>query len=304
MVVADSAEAAREKVAAARLSVISNVLLVALKLVIGIQIGSVAVLSEAIHSGTDLVAAMISFFAVRAAGAPPDDDHPYGHGKLESLSCMAEALLIVTAGVLIVYEAMVAIERSNETPGFGWGMVTMIFSAVTNVLVARRLFTVARRTDSVALAADGQHLMIDVGTSVGVVVGLGAVALTGWRWLDPIVALIVAVFVFLTGWRIAAGATRLLLDTRLPDSEVQRIKAILDEDNRVLSWHKLRTRKAGWQRHVDVHVQVDDDMSLKAAHQLTEELEDRMRAALPNVEVIIHTEPYEEEMRHHQETPH
>ncbi|MBC8103426.1 MAG: cation transporter [Cytophagales bacterium] len=293
-----------EKIAAARLSVLSNCLLVALKLGVGLFIGSVAVLSEAVHSATDLIAALIAFFAVRASTAPPDEAHPYGHGKVESLSSMAEALLIVGAGAYIVVEAFLALRYDRAAPALGWGIAVMALSAVVNMVVSRRLFVVARLADSAALEADAHHLAIDIWTSVGVVAGLALVALTGWRWIDPVVGILVAVFIFVTGWRIARGALVPLLDTRLPESELQTITGVLDGDTRILSWHKLRTRKAGPQRHIDVHIQVDDALSLRDAHSLTEELEDQMRDVLPNVEVMIHTEPYEEEMRHHEENPH
>jgi cation diffusion facilitator family transporter len=302
--VADTVALGREKIDAARLSVFSNTFLVALKLAVGLAIGSVAVLSEAVHSATDLIAALIAYFAVRASTAPPDETHPYGHGKVESVSSMVEALLVVGAGVYIVIEAIRALQYNRPTPALGWGMSVMVLSAVVNSVVARRLFNVARRADSAALEADAHHLSIDVWTSVGVVVGLGLVALTGWHWLDPMVGIVVAVFIFLTGWQIARGALSPLLDVRLPESELQAIIAVLDDDPRILSWHKLRTRKAGAQRHIDVHIQVDDGLSLRDAHELTEELEDQMRDTLPNVEVMIHTEPYEEEQRHHEETPH
>lgn len=293
-----------EKIAAARLSVFSNTFLVVLKLAIGLMIGSVAVLSEAIHSATDLIAALIAYFAVRASTVPPDETHPYGHGKVESVSSMAEALLVLGAGVYIVIEAVQALQHDQQNSSLGWGVAVMALSAVVNSVVARRLFTVARRADSIALEADAHHLSIDVWTSIGVVVGLGLVALTGWHWLDPMVGIVVAVFIFLTGWQIARGALLPLLDVRLPQSELQAIVTVLDDDPRILSWHKLRTRKSGAQRHIDVHIQVDDGLSLRDAHELTEELEDQMRDTLPNVEVMIHTEPYEEEQRHHEETPH
>ncbi len=293
-----------EKIAAAKLSVLSNTFLVVLKLTVGLMIGSVAVISEAVHSATDLIAALIAYFAVRASTAPPDEKHPYGHGKVESVSSMAEALLVVAAGVYIVIEAVQALQQDQHKPALGWGIAVMALSAVINTVVARRLFSVARRADSAALEADAHHLSIDVWTSLGVVIGLGLVALTGWRWLDPLVGILVAVFIFLTGWQIASRALLPLLDVRLPESELRAITAVLDDDPRILSWHKLRTRKSGAQRHIDVHIQVDDGLSLRDAHELTEELEDQMRDTLPNVEVMIHTEPYEEEQRHQQETPH
>lgn len=294
----------REKARAARLSVVSNSLLVLLKLVVGVSIGSVAVISEAAHSATDLLAAIIAFYAVRAAEAPPDDKHPYGHGKMEQISSVLEALLIIAAGMYILYEATKALLTGRASHAVGWGIAVMAISAAVNTVVARYLFQVAHKTDSAALRADAHHLSVDVYTSLGVVAGLALVGLTGLPFFDPAVAIIVALFILRTGLEIIREAAAPLVDERLPEHEVREVEATMEADIRILSWHKLRTRKAGSERHIDVHIQVDDDMSLREAHQLTEELEDRMRAALPNVHVMIHTEPYEEEMRHHEETPH
>lgn len=296
--------AANEKIGAARLSVASNLVLVLLKLGIGIWTGSVSILSEAVHSLTDLVAALIAFFAVRASDAPPDADHPYGHGKLESVSGAIEALLIFGAGVYIVIEAARALVDRHEPQGLGWGIAVMAVSAVVNVLVSRYLFRVARRTDSLALQADAEHLRVDVWTSVGVMAGLAAVKWTGLGIFDPLVALLVAALIFRTAWRLTGEALHPLVDAVLPDAEVRAVEQVFTGDVRVLGFHKLRTRKSGSHRHVDVHIQVDDDMSLRDAHQLTEELEDRLRAVLPNMHPIIHTEPFEEERRHHQDVPH
>lgn len=293
----------RSKLGAARLSVISNTTLVILKLAIGIGIGSAAVISEAIHSATDLAAAIIAFFAVRAAEVPPDKDHPYGHGKLESVSGLIEALMIGAAGLFIVAEAI----RSFQSPSnahVGWGVAVMALSVVVNTFVARNLRAVAKRTDSIALEADAHHLSVDVWTSVGVAVGLGLEHLTGLRWLDPLVALVVGLFVLHTAFDISRRAALPLVDHRLPEEEVRLVEQIMRNDPRILGWHKLRTRKSGSDRYIDVHIQLDDDLSLREAHSITEEMEDRIRGCLPNVRVMIHTEPYEEEKRHHEENPH
>jgi cation diffusion facilitator family transporter len=292
------------KIRAAQLSVCSNSLLVLLKLGVGLWIGSVAVLSEAIHSGTDLLAALIAFFAVRASDAPPDAKHPYGHGKMESVSGIAEALLILGAGAYIIYKAVQALIHARESRLVGWGVAVMALSAIVNFFVARHLFRVARATESVALEADAHHLGIDIWTSLGVVAGLALVWITGRHLFDPLVALSVAFFILRTGWHILRRAFSPLLDEQLPEEEVRAVEAIMANHADILGWHKLRTRKSGSQRHIDVHIQVDDDMSLKDAHRLTEDLEDAMRAALPNLSVMIHTEPYEEEKRHHEEHPH
>lgn len=293
-----------EKVAAARLSILSNVVLVALKLTVGFSIGSVAVLSEAVHSATDLLAALIAFLAVRASDVPPDEQHPYGHGKVESVSGAIEALLILAAGVFIAVHAVQTLIAPPPAQGVGWGVAVMALSALVNTLVARRLFVVAQRTDSLALEADAHHLSVDVWTSLGVVVGLALVTLTGMPLFDPLVALIVAGFIVRTAYRLTRDAFAPLIDAGLPPAEVGSVENVLRADARVLGWHKLRSRKSGSQRHIDLHVQVDDEMSLREAHALTEDLEDRIRATLPNSEVVIHTEPFEEERRHHEEVPH
>lgn len=294
----------REKISAARLSVISNSLLIVLKLAVGWSIGSVAVLSEAAHSASDLAAALIAFFAVKAAGTPPDDDHPYGHGKIEALSGLIEAVLIVGAAVFIVVESVKALFHGTHAHEVGWGILVMGFSAVINVFVSRRLFAVAKKTESQALEADAHHLLADVWTSLGVLVGLAIVKLTGEARFDPLVALAVSTFIFRAGYGIARDAIQLLLDGRLPEEEIAVVEGLLRDDERVLDWHKLRSRRVGSHRHIDLHVLVDDELSLRDAHAVTEDLEDQIRAALPNVEVMIHTEPYEEETRHRAEVPH
>ena len=294
----------REKVAVARLSIVSNSVLIVLKLVVGFATGSVAVLSEAAHSATDLVAALVALFAVRAADAPPDDRHPYGHGKFESLSGFVEGLLIFGAAGMIAVESVRALFEGTHAHTPVAGMIVMGVSAVVNTVVARRLFEVARRTESPALEADGHHLMTDVWTSLAVFGGLFLVAVTGEARFDPLVAFGVGMLVVRTAFGICRDSVGFLLDGRLPDDEIEVVEDILRGDPRVLSYHKLRSRKSGGERHVDVHIQVDDDLSLRAAHALTEDLEDRIRAALPGMEVVIHTEPYHEELRHHEEVEH
>ena len=296
------ADAAQAKVRGARLSVLSNSGLVALKLTVGISIGSVAVISEAVHSGVDLLAALIAFFAVRASDAPPDDDHPFGHGKIESLSGSVEALLIFGAGVYIIVEAIQAIVHGGTRPdAAGWGVLVMGVSAVVNLLVTRHLFRVARETDSVALEADAHHLKTDVWTSVGVLGGLALVYLTRQPILDPVAAIVVGIFILRTAFGISSDAVRPLVDVALPAHELHIIKQVMQNDKRVKGWHKLRTRKAGSYRHVDVHLLLDDEMSFQEAHDVTEEVEDAMRASLPNVWVTIHSEPFDAEQRHQEQ---
>lgn len=290
----------QRKVAAARLSILSNALLVLLKLFVGFWSGSISVLSEAFHSASDLLASGIALMAVRIAEAPPDEEHPYGHGKAESLSGLAEALLIFVAAGYICYEAILKLATPSHSAhaSVNIGIGVMAFSAIVNVLISRHLFKVAKETDSMALHADAEHLRTDVFTSAGVLVGLVLVRITDYAWLDPATALFVALLIFRTTYHLAIKALHLLLDARLPHTEEQAIREILKADGRVMDFHKLRTRKSGAQRYADVHVLIEDQTTLVEAHTIAEELEDKIRAALSAMHVSIHIEPYHAEMEH------
>lgn len=292
----------RRKRRAALLSIGSNSALVVVKFAVGILSGSVSVLSEAIHSITDLIASVIAFFSVRASDTPPDAEHPYGHGKIESISGLAEAVLILLAAFYIIYEAVSKLlARSSHPPHLEAGMIVMGVSALTNLFLSRYLKKVGRETDSPALEADGEHLYTDVVTSAGVFVGLVLTRIWHFAWLDPVAGLAVALLILRTAWKLFRASMKPLLDARLPEAEEKRITNILEGDARVLGYHKLRTRKSGSQRHADVHVMIDDDCTLVQAHDLTEELEDSIRSALPDININIHIEPYHHEMRHQRE---
>lgn len=292
------AHARNEKVAAARLSVISNTGLTLLKLAAGLATGSISVLSEAVHSGTDLIASWIAFFSVRVADRPADAEHPYGHGKVESLSGLAEALLIFAAAAVIIYESVEKLRWRGDPIKPDLGMAVMLASVLVNTLVARYLFHVARKTDSLALEADAEHLRTDIFTSVGVLAGLALVRVTGWQVFDPLIAIGVSLLIVHAAWRLIRGALEPLLDAQLPAADLETLRRLLEDEPSVLGYHKLRTRKSGSARYVDAHVLMEDEMSLLEAHELTEKIEDRIRAALPNVEITLHTEPYRAEQRH------
>ncbi|HNT94034.1 MAG TPA: cation diffusion facilitator family transporter, partial [Bacteroidales bacterium] len=219
----------RLKTRTARLSVLSNSLLIIMKIMVGIFTGSVSIISEAIHSAIDLVAAVIAFFAVKISGTPADDRHPFGHGKVENVSGVIEALLIFAAAAWIVYEAMDRFIHPGETEALGLGVLVMVISAVVNIFVSRRLYKVARLTDSVALEADALHLKTDVITSAGVALGLALIWITGWHILDPLIALLVALVIIYESWMLLRRAFYPLLDTALSQSEMEKLTAILDE---------------------------------------------------------------------------
>jgi cation diffusion facilitator family transporter len=273
--------------------------LVALKLTVGFLIGSVAILSEAIHSAVDLVAALIALFSVRTASLPADGRHPFGHGKIENLSGTAEAVLIFVAAGWILWEAAAKLRAPQAVEAIGWGVLVMLLSAGANVLVSRRLFQVGQETDSIALMADGWHLRTDVYTSAGVMAGL-AILWAGERlfpgthlhWLDPVAAIVVAMLILKAAWSLLRQSAGGLLDETLPDEEEAAIRRILQGHCPVIhGYHQLRTRKAGPFRFVEVHIQVDPQMSVATSHRLSQDLVREIRQTLPQATVTVHVEP-------------
>lgn len=291
--------AQNRKKKAALLAIASNTFLVVGKFVVGLITGSTAVVSEAVHSSTDLIASVVAFLSVRVSDTPADEDHPFGHGKIESISSLLEAILIFAAALYIIRESILKLMESNPTaPRVEEAVFIMGISAATNFFLSRYLQKVGKETDSQALQADGAHLRTDVLTSVGVLAGLILTRVTGAAWLDPAAALAVALLILHAGYELTHQSLAPLLDARLPQAEEERIRSVLDSDDRVLGYHKLRTRKSGSQRHVDVHVQIDDDSTLVEAHDCTEELEDQIRQVLPGILINIHIEPYRAECAH------
>lgn len=277
------------KTRTARLSVLSNSLLIILKVVVGAVTGSVSILSEAIHSSIDLVAAVIAFFAVKVSGNPADDRHPFGHGKVENVSGVIEALLIFAASAWIIYEAVGRFLHPGETEALGLGVLVMVISAVVNTFVSRRLYRVAKLTDSVALEADALHLKTDVITSAGVALGLGLIWLTGWHVLDPIIALLVAVIIIYESWMLLRKAFSPLLDTALSQSEMTKLTGILEE--MAVQYHDLRTRAAGHQRFVEFHLDVPAQETIETIHRQCDLIEARLEQEFRDISVIIHPEP-------------
>jgi len=290
---------ANKKTSVAALSVLSNSVLIALKIAVGLLIGSVSVLSEAIHSGVDLLAAVIALFAVRASGQQADERHPYGHGKFENISGTVEALLIFVAAVWIIYEAVHRLIRPRAIEMPVWGVGVMLVSALVNTFVSKRLFRVGKETDSVALQADAWHLRTDVYTSVGVTVGLLVIWVAGMispnlnlRWLDAVVAILVALMIMKAAYDLTRDSARDLLDVSLPDQDVNWIAKFVTEGwPEVRSFHNLRTRKAGAYRFVDFHLAVEDRMSVALAHALGDEIVVAIKLRLPESRVQIHVEP-------------
>jgi cation diffusion facilitator family transporter len=282
---------------AARLSVISNSCLIILKLIAGILSGSVSILSEAIHSGLDLVAAIIAWFSVRLSAQPPDKNHPYGHGKFENVSGVIEALLIVVAAIWIVYEAIHKLHTpSDELLHLEIGVGVMLISSIVNYFVSRHLYKIAHLTDSIALEADALHLKTDVLTSMGVAVGLLLIKLTGFLILDPLIAIFVALLILKESYVLLNKAFHPLTDAGLSMEEVNFIQSIIGKYlDGPIDFHHLRTRKAGSIRYVEFHLEVPGHWTVTESHRLCDMMEGEIEAKLPGTEVSIHVEPLKPE---------
>jgi cation diffusion facilitator family transporter len=278
------------KVKVARLSILSNSVLVCMKLAVGILSGSVSIVSEAIHSSMDLVAALIAFFSVRVSDNPPDSRHPYGHGKVENISGVIEAFLIFIAAGWIIFEAIKKLTGAEtELESLGIGSAVMIIAAIVNVVVSRRLYKVARETGSVALEADALHLKTDVYTSLGVAVGLGLILITGKTWLDPVVAIIVALFIIRESYNLLKRAFLPLLDEAWKEDEIKALENKLELLD--VHYHELRTRIAGNYRFVDLHVEIPENVSVGDAHKYCDKIEDELKSQYDHLNITIHVEP-------------
>lgn len=278
------------KVRTARLSIMSNTLLIIMKVVVGILSGSVSIISEAIHSAMDLVAAIIAFFSVKVSDNPPDSKHPYGHGKVENISGVIEAVLIFIAAALIIIEAIKKLIGDEiELDNLWVGSLIMAISAVVNIIVSRKLYKVARETKSVALEADALHLKTDVYTSAGVAVGLALILITGIKWLDPVVAILVALFIIKESYDLLKRAFWPLLDSAWDPDEVNDLEKKLNDMG--VNYHSLRTRKAGNYRFIDIHVEIPENESVGEAHKYCDEIEDELMASFENLNATIHIEP-------------
>lgn len=287
-----------QKTGAAWLSVVSNTILVVLKLVIGLMIGSVSVMSEAIHSGMDLLAAMIALFAVRESAKPADDDHPFGHGKVENMSGTIEALLIFAAAGWIIFEAVHKLIRPQPLEAVGWGIGVMAFSSAANMLVSHVLFRVGRKTDSIALQADAWHLRTDVYTSAGVMSGLAIIWVaeklvpgTHFHWLDPVAAILVALLIIRAAYHLTLESASGLLDTSLPDVDEWIRDFLATQAPTVRAYHGLKTRKAGSTRFVEFHLRVAGDMSVAESHAIAHRMSAHIKQRFPGSDVTVHVEP-------------
>ena len=278
---------------AAGLSIASNALLIVLKLVAAALTGSVAILTEAMHSSIDLIASFVAYFSVRKADKPADADHPYGHYKIENLAAAIEALLILVGSGVIVYESVRRLSEGAEVHSLGIGIAVIAFSMVANIVGSTVLARRAREPESPALEGDAAHLRTAAATSAAVLVGLIIVQTTGVTWLDPVIALAVAAAIVTAGVRLLARASRVLVDEALPAEELDAVRGAVEQfgPRGVVGFHKLRARRAGSRRYVDMHVQFAGGTTLEDAHATAHELQDAIRARLRSADVLLHLEP-------------
>jgi cation diffusion facilitator family transporter len=241
----------------------------------------------------DLLASIIAFFSVRISDTPADERHPYGHGKFENISGVVEALLILVAAFWIIFEAVKKILHPKEIETLGLGFIVMLVSAGVNFYVSRRLYKVAKETESIALEADALHLKTDVYTSAGVALGLGMIWITGYHILDPVVAILVALLILKESYDLFSKAYAPLLDVSLPKQDIDAIKILIEKHClEGVSYHNLRTRKAGNYKYVDLHLNLPENLTVRQAHEICDEIENDLKSVFGNIEVNIHVENF------------
>ncbi|MDT8441328.1 MAG: cation diffusion facilitator family transporter [Desulfuromonadales bacterium] len=280
------------KIGAARLSVAAAVSLAVVKLATGLLTGSLAVLSSAIDSLLDILMSGVNLFAIQHAEQPADERHPYGHGKFETLATIFQSLAIAASGGWIIYEALKRLAAGSTVTSPGSGMVVMAGSLVVSWFLSRHLRRTAHETDSSALEADSLHFAMDVYTNLALLVGLGLLALFNLPWLDPVMSLLVAVYILYEALRLLRRGMGDVLDEQLPETVRSEIERLIDDHKHELfGFHNLRTRRAGSQKLIDFHLTVCKHLSVAEAHDITDYLERRIAGQIQGTDVTIHVEP-------------
>lgn len=279
----------------ALLSVAAAVVTFILKLVAWHLTGSVTLLSDALESVANLAAGLVAVASVTVSARPADEEHAYGHTKVEYFAGGVEGALILVAAAGIGWNAVERFFHPAVLTGFAAGLGVSVLASGVNLVVARLLLGAAKRYHSVALEADGNHLMTDVWTSVAAVAGLILVKLTGWPWLDPALGLLLAFHIVFIGVKLVHQSMLGLMDTGVPPEELAKIKAVLaGYEARGMQWHALRTREAGTRRFASVHLLVPGEWSVQRGHDLAEEVEAALGAAVPRLNILTHLEPIED----------
>lgn len=277
------------------LSIAAALLTIALKATAWLVTGSVGLLSDAAESLVNLVAAVVALVALRVAARPADRNHHYGHSKAEYFSAAAEGLMIFAAAAAILVTSVARFLHPRPLENVGIGLAVAVVAAVVNGVVALVLLRAGDRYRSITLTADGKHLMTDVWTSGGVVVGVLLVAVTGWERLDPVVAFAVGVNILVAGWRLIGRASAGLMDVSLPEKDDELVREVLDRFTSAdVSWHRLRTREAGHRRFMQFDLLVPGTWSVQQGHDLVEEITQALLAEFPDIDVMCHVEPVDD----------
>ncbi len=255
--------------------------------------GSVGLLSDAAESMVNLVAAIVALVSLTIAARPPDAGHHFGHTKAEYFSAALEGIMVFVAAASIIYLAIERLIHPRPLESLGIGLAISMVAAVLNGIVGRILITVGTRHRSITLRADGKHLMTDVYTSVGVVIGLGLAWFTGWNWMDPVVAILVGVNILITGYRLISESTAGLMDASLSPEDNARIQAILDAHAKPgeIGFHAVRTRESGARQFMEMHMLVPGDWTVQRGHDAMENLIEEIVAQFPSIHVTGHLEP-------------
>ena len=281
-----------EKKFAAGLSITSNAFIIITKLIAGMVSGSISIISEAIHSLSDFLASVLTFFAVTRSAEPADKEHPFGHGKYEDMSGFIEGGLIIFAGCFIIFESANKLIKGYTLQTESMlGIYVMAFAVIANFAVSRYLFYVAKKSDSVSLLADAEHLSTDIFSSLGVLVGLVLIKITGIAALDPIVALIVAVIILKAGFTISKETLNNLLDGSLPQDDIKKIETILKSNKVIKGFKNIKGRKSGQYKDIELTLLFNPDMKISCAHSICDQIEGEIKKELGNVSTIIHAEP-------------
>ena len=277
---------------AARLSLAVVVGLIALKVVVAVITGSISIAAQAADSLLDLFAILITFFALSISAKPADEEHPFGHGKVENIAATIQAVLIFAAAGLIIYSAVRRIVSGATVELTEAGMGVMLVSIIASILLSRHLLKVSRATGSIALEANAHNIAADVYSAAGVLVGLAVIRFTGISILDPIIAMAVALLILKTGYNVIRKSFGGLVDVRLPREEESQIrKAIMAHGCLVGGFHDLRTRRAGRQRYVELHLTMPRNASVEDTHQICDRLEQDIKDCLPDTSITIQVEP-------------
>lgn len=278
----------------ALISLIATAGLLVLKLTLGLISDSIAVLGDAVDSGTDLTAATAALVSVQIAARPADADHPYGHGKVESLSAGVAATIIALGGTFVVIQAVRRLAGEQPEINVGIGLAAMITAAVVNVALAYVMAREARRSSSLALRAESKHLQTNVVQAGAIITGLVLVGATGEEVFDPLVALGLATYMGYTAYGLVRTALSEIMDEALPAWEIAEIHTVLETHPEVRGFHQLRTRRIGATRQVDMHMAVDASLTVAEVHRISDEVEREIESRLPGTIVVIHVEPHEE----------